>query len=81
GDGTLLVGRANRPGADAWLWLDARAAPTVTALAGGTQNRARFETTGTGRNTCQQGAQLAHMDRFTPDLRDRAETALHCKDW
>jgi erythritol kinase len=46
-----------------------------------TQNRARFEATGTGLNTCQQGAQLAHMDRFTPDLLDRAETALHCKDW
>lgn len=81
GDGTWLVGRGNRPVADAWLWLDARAAPTVTALAGGTQNRARFEATGTGLNTCQQGAQLAHMDRFTPDLLDRAEVALHCKDW
>ncbi|MGO7204369.1 FGGY family carbohydrate kinase, partial [Rhizobium ruizarguesonis] len=81
GDGTWLVGRGNTPVADAWLWLDARAAPTVTALAGGTQNRARFEATGTGLNTCQQGAQLAHMDRFTPDLLDQAETALHCKDW
>ncbi|WP_261322322.1 FGGY-family carbohydrate kinase [Rhizobium leguminosarum] len=81
GDGTWLVGRGNGPVADAWLWLDARAAPTVTSLAGGTQNRARFEATGTGLNTCQQGAQLAHMDRFTPDLLDQAETALHCKDW
>ncbi|THV20508.1 FGGY-family carbohydrate kinase [Peteryoungia ipomoeae] len=81
GDGTWLVGRDNRPTADAWLWLDARAAPTVISLASGDRNRARFEATGTGLNTCQQGAQLAHMDRLMPDLLDRAEVALHCKDW
>jgi erythritol kinase len=81
GDGTWLVGKDNAPAGDAWLWLDARAAPTVTSLAKGSQNRARFEATGTGLNTCQQGAQLAHMDRFAPELLDRAETALHCKDW
>ncbi|MGO7000536.1 FGGY family carbohydrate kinase, partial [Rhizobium leguminosarum] len=39
------------------------------------------EATGTVLNTCQQGALLAHMDRFTPKLLDRAVTALHCKDW
>ncbi|KQV84391.1 FGGY-family carbohydrate kinase [Rhizobium sp. Root1220] len=81
GDGTWLVGPQNVPVGDAWLWLDARAASTVTSLAAGQNNRARFEATGTGLNTCQQGAQLAHMDRFAPDLLDRAETALHCKDW
>ncbi|SFA83144.1 erythritol kinase (L-erythritol 4-phosphate-forming) [Rhizobium sp. NFR07] len=81
GDGTWLVGRDNQPATDAWLWLDARAAPTVTSLASGDLNRARFEATGTGLNTCQQGTQLAHMDRLMPDLLDRAEVALHCKDW
>lgn len=81
GDGTWLVGSGNRPVTDAWLWLDARAAPTVVSLAGGDANRARFEETGTGLNTCQQGAQLAHMDRVAPELLDQAETALHCKDW
>ena len=30
----------------------------------GRSNRARFEATGTGLNTCQQGAQMAHMDRY-----------------
>jgi len=81
GDGTWLVGSGNAPVTDAWLWLDARAASTVNRLAGGVNNRARFEATGTGLNTCQQGAQLAHMDKVAPDLLDRAETALHCKDW
>ncbi len=81
GDGTWLVGSGNQPVADAWLWLDARAAPTVVSLAGQETDRARFERTGTGLNTCQQGAQLAHMDRVVPELLDRAETALHCKDW
>ncbi len=44
-------------------------------------NRARFEATGTGLNTCQQSAQMAHMDATAPDLLDRAEVALHAKDW
>src|SRR5690606_29504483 len=36
---------------------------------------------GTGLNTCQQGAQMAHMEATMPELLDRAEVALHCKDW
>ncbi|WP_292201370.1 FGGY-family carbohydrate kinase [Mesorhizobium sp.] len=81
GDGTWLVGRQDEPVADAWLWLDARAAPTVERLAAGPLGRARFEATGTGLNTCQQGSQMAHMDRHAPELLDQAEVALHCKDW
>jgi erythritol kinase len=61
--------------------LRTAAAPTVARLADGPQNRARFEATGTGLNTCQQGSQIAHMDAHHPDLLDRAEVALHCKDW
>jgi erythritol kinase (D-erythritol 1-phosphate-forming) len=81
GDGTWLVGAGNRPAGDAWLWLDARAAPTVERLAASDADHARFAATGTGLNTCQQGAQLAHMDRYFPDLLAGAETAMHCKDW
>ncbi|PBC10021.1 carbohydrate kinase [Mesorhizobium sp. WSM3859] len=81
GDGTWLVGRQDKPVADAWLWLDARAAPTVERLTAGPLGRARFEATGTGLNTCQQGSQMAHMDRHAPELLDQAEVALHCKDW
>lgn len=81
GDGTWLVGSGNAPAADAWLWLDARAAATVSRLCRRKENRARFEATGTGLNTCQQGAQLAHMDSVMSELLDHAETALHCKDW
>ncbi|RWM11440.1 MAG: carbohydrate kinase [Mesorhizobium sp.] len=81
GDGTWLVGRENKPVADAWLWLDARASRTVERLVAGPLSRARFEATGTGLNTCQQGSQMAHMDRHSPDLLDHAEVALHCKDW
>ena len=81
GDGTWLVGRDNQPVGDAWLWLDARAATTVTRLAAGPMHRARFEATGTGLNTCQQGSQMAHMDAIAPELLDNAEVALHCKDW
>ncbi|MGQ3215245.1 FGGY-family carbohydrate kinase [Shinella sp.] len=81
GDGTWLVGAGNRPAGDAWLWLDARAAPTVERLTATDADRARFEATGTGLNTCQQGTQLAHMDRYFPELLAGAETAMHCKDW
>ncbi len=81
GDGTWLVGAGDVPVGDAWLWLDARAAPAVARLAAGADERARFEATGTGLNTCQQGAQLAQMERTAPGLLDRAEVALHCKDW
>jgi erythritol kinase len=81
GDGTWLVGANNLPVTDAWLWLDARAAPTVRNLVCGAGERARFEATGTGLNTCQQGSQLAHMQAATPDMLARAEVALHCKDW
>lgn len=81
GDGTWLVGKDDRPVADAWLWLDARAAPTVVRLSALEADRARFEATGTGLNTCQQGSQMAHMDRHSPELLDAAEVAMHCKDW
>ena len=30
GDGSWLVGANNQPVGDAWIWLDARAAPTIT---------------------------------------------------
>lgn len=81
GDGTWLVDRDNKPVTDAWLWLDARAASTVERLSAAGADRRRFEATGTGLNTCQQGSQLAHMDKHHRDLLDGAETALHCKDW
>lgn len=81
GDGTWLVGKNNAPVGDAWLWLDARAAPTVARLADTPANRARFEATGTGLNTCQQGTQMAHMDAHMPEALNSAEVALHCKDW
>lgn len=81
GDGTWLVGKDDQPIGDAWLWLDARAASTVKRLAAGDGERTRFEATGTGLNTCQQGSQMAHMQAHAPALLDRAEVALHCKDW
>ncbi|HET9067925.1 MAG TPA: FGGY family carbohydrate kinase, partial [Amaricoccus sp.] len=81
GDGTWLVGAGDAPVGDAWIWLDARAAPSVERLGLGAGERARFEATGTGLNTCQQGVQMAEMERRAPELLDRAEAALHCKDW
>lgn len=81
GDGTWLAGKDNEAVSDAWLWLDARAAPTVSRLVQSADERARFEATGTGLNTCQQGSQMAHMNAHNPELLDAAEVALHCKDW
>ncbi len=81
GDGTWLVGADDAPVTDAWLWMDARAAPAVRRIAAGPRERARFEATGTGLSACQAGPQLAHLAATAPELLDRAETALHAKDW
>lgn len=81
GDGTWLVGQGNRAVTDAWLWLDARAAPTVARLRASAADGARFATTGTGLNACQMGTQLAHMETHHRDWLDQAQVALHCKDW
>lgn len=81
GDGTWLMDKERQPVHDAWLWLDARAAPTVSELSKSSRERVRFEATGTGLNTCQQGTQLAHMQLFYPELLEKASHALHCKDW
>ncbi|GLS20867.1 carbohydrate kinase [Labrys miyagiensis] len=81
GDGTWLVGAGNVPVGDAWLWLDARAAPTVQKLRALSTDRPRFEATGTGLAACQQGTQLAHMAATQPELLAKSEVALHCKDW
>ena len=81
GDGTWLVDRDNRPVAPGWLWMDGRAGPTVRRLRGTDADRARYLTTGTGLNVCQQGAQLAHMKATTPELIAAADAAMHCKDW
>lgn len=81
GDGTWLVGKNDAPVGEGWLWLDARAAPTVQTLRARESDQKRFETTGTGLNSCQQGTQLAHMQTDMPELLEGAETALHCKDW
>ncbi|MCR9134550.1 MAG: carbohydrate kinase [Alphaproteobacteria bacterium] len=81
GDGTWLVGPGSEPVSDAWIWLDARAAPTVSSLLKGQNEGSRFMLTGTGLNTCQQGSQLAHMAVHEPEMLGSAEVALHCKDW
>ena len=81
GDGTWLVGADDQPATDAWLWLDARAAETVRRLQSRPASRARFEATGTGLAACSQGAQIAFMAETMPDVLDRAEVAMHCKDW
>lgn len=78
GDGTWLVDAAHQPVGPAWLWLDARAAPTVERLRGSGAARAAFVHTGTGLSACNMSAQLLHMP---PDLVSRAAHALHCKDW
>ncbi|NLQ18319.1 carbohydrate kinase [Marinomonas sp. M1K-6] len=81
GDGTWLIDEAGAPVCDAWLWLDGRSAPTVDILNAKPNERQRFEKTGTGLNTCQQGVQLAHMASHFPQLLKTATTAFHCKDW
>ncbi|MER8572100.1 carbohydrate kinase [Mesorhizobium sp. M1409] len=81
GDGTWLIDGNGLPVSRAWLWLDARAGHLVDEMRADPRDRKRFELTGTGLNSCQQGAQLAFMKKNSPDMLERAATALHCKDW
>lgn len=81
GDGTWLVDGDGAPVGEGWIWLDARSAPTVRALRGAEADPARYETTGTGLNCCQMGAQLAHMQAHLPHLLEGAAHALHPKDF
>ena len=81
GDGTWLVGKDNEPVADGWLWLDARAAPVVRRLRQSAADIGRFAKTGSGLNACQMGTQLVRMKEIMPEAVEKAEVALHCKDW
>ena len=81
GDGTWLIDAAGDPVGDGWLWLDARAAGIVEDLNASGAAAAVFAHTGTGLAACQQGAQLAWMDRNRPAMLARAATAMHPKDY
>jgi len=76
GDGTWLVDKSNKPVTEAWLWLDARAGPTVRRLRGAPADRARYEATGSGLNVCQQGSQLAHMKATAPEIVAATDAAM-----
>jgi erythritol kinase len=81
GDGTWLIDKAGEPVGKGWLWLDARAAAIVEDIRARPDDRPRFEKTGSGLAACQQGPQLIHMQRTTPERVSAAATAFHCKDW
>ena len=81
GDGTWLVDEAGEPAGPAWLWLDGRAAGIVAGLREDGTGARTYALTGSGLNTCQQGAQLVWMSRHRPEVLARAVTGCHCKDW
>nr|WP_298685019.1 FGGY-family carbohydrate kinase [uncultured Dongia sp.] len=81
GDGTWLVDRDGQPVAPAWLWLDSRAADLVREHEASGVRRRMYAYTGCGLNACSQSAQMAWMQRYTPEILDKAVSAHHCKDW
>lgn len=81
GDGTWLIDAEGEPVGDGWLWLDARAAGLVEEMRASGVARTVFAHTGTGLAACQQGPQLAWMQRHRPDVLARAATAFHAKDY
>ncbi len=81
GDGTWMMDQHGEPVGNGLLWLDARAAPIAQSLSAQSDNRGRFELTGTGLNACQQGPQLLWLKDHQPDAFSQAAHALHCKDW
>jgi erythritol kinase len=81
GDGTWLIDEDGEPVAPALLWLDSRAADLVQEIRGSERNAALYRRTGSGLNACQQGPQLAWLQRHAPQTLSCAATAFHCKDW
>lgn len=81
GDGTWLVDRDGDPVHDGWLWLDARAAREAEELSASSGIETIYSSTGAGVNVCQMRTQLLWMTRHAPELLEKAETALHCKEW
>ena len=57
------------------------AASLVEEIRARSDDRVRFEKTGTGLAACQQGSQLAWIKRNRPEMLSNAATAFHCKDW
>lgn len=81
GDGTWVIDADGEPLGGGWLWLDARAAAIVEELNASGAAQAVFAHTGTGLSACQQGGQLLWMDRYRPEMLNRAATSFHPKDY
>jgi erythritol kinase len=81
GDGTWLIGADGEPVAQAWLWLDSRAAGIVSELDRRGVRALTYRHTGCGLNACNQSAQLVWLKRHAAHVLARATTACHCKDW
>jgi erythritol kinase len=81
GDGMWLVGAQDAPVTDGWIWLDSRSAKIVDDFRGCEADIKRYAITATGLNCCQMGAQMMYLEQFGREALDRAETALHPKDW
>jgi len=81
GDGTWLIDADGDPVHDGWLWLDARSAVEAADLEASSGIDTIYRHTGAGVNVCQMRTQLLWMNRNTPEILERAATALHCKDW
>ncbi|WP_299618866.1 FGGY-family carbohydrate kinase [Pelagibius sp.] len=81
GDGCWLIDGAGEPVHDGWLWLDGRAVVEAREIADSDGMELIYRTTGAGVNVCQMRTHLTWIRRHQPELLERAETALHCKDW
>ncbi|HIP78667.1 MAG TPA: carbohydrate kinase, partial [Kiloniellaceae bacterium] len=81
GDGCWLIDAEGVPIHDGWLWLDARAAAEAREIAESAGIDVIYRTTGSGVNVCQMRTHLTWIKRHEPELLERAETAMHCKDW
>ncbi|MEM7047504.1 MAG: FGGY-family carbohydrate kinase [Pseudomonadota bacterium] len=81
GDGTWLIDKDGQPVSPAWLWLDGRAATWVETFRQDEKDTRRFSINGCGLAACQQAPQLNWMAQHTPEVIERAVTAMHCKDW
>ncbi len=81
GDGTWLIDRHGVPVGGGLLWLDTRAAGIVSEFETLGIRQAAYQFTGCGLNACNQSAQLVWLKRNQPERLEKANCAMHCKDW
>ena len=76
-----LVDQAGEPVHEGWLWLDSRSAELASEIENSNGFDTIFKTTGTAINASQMRSQMCWLEKYEPELLDKAATSYHPKDY